>query len=52
MTGLWRFSGRSDLPWEQTVRLDLRYVENWSLSMDLVIMPRTMTAVARTVGVY
>lgn len=52
MTGLWQVSGRSDLPWEEAVRLDLRYVENWSLSMDLVIMLRTLTAVARSSGAY
>jgi len=52
MTGLWQVSGRSDLPWEEAVRLDLRYVENWSLSMDLVIMLRTLTAVARSAGAY
>jgi exopolysaccharide biosynthesis polyprenyl glycosylphosphotransferase len=52
MTGLWQVSGRSDLPWEEAVRLDLRYVENWSLSMDLVIMLRTVTAVARSSGAY
>ncbi len=52
MTGLWQVSGRSDLPWEEAVRLDLRYVENWSLSMDLVIMLRTMTAVVRSSGAY
>jgi exopolysaccharide biosynthesis polyprenyl glycosylphosphotransferase len=52
MTGLWQVSGRSDLPWEEAVRLDLRYVENWSLSMDLVIMLRTLTAVIRSSGAY
>jgi exopolysaccharide biosynthesis polyprenyl glycosylphosphotransferase len=52
MTGLWQVSGRSDLPWEEAVRLDLRYVENWSLSMDLVIMARTLTAVMRSSGAY
>jgi lipopolysaccharide/colanic/teichoic acid biosynthesis glycosyltransferase len=52
MTGLWQVSGRSDLPWEEAVRLDLRYVENWSLSMDLVIMLRTLTAVVRSSGAY
>jgi lipopolysaccharide/colanic/teichoic acid biosynthesis glycosyltransferase len=51
-TGLWQVSGRSDLPWEEAVRLDLRYVENWSLSLDLVIMMRTVTAVARSSGAY
>jgi exopolysaccharide biosynthesis polyprenyl glycosylphosphotransferase len=52
MTGLWQVSGRSDLPWEEAVRLDLRYVENWSLSLDLVILLRTMTAVLRSSGAY
>jgi exopolysaccharide biosynthesis polyprenyl glycosylphosphotransferase len=52
MTGLWQVSGRSDLPWEEAVRLDLRYVENWSLSLDLIIMLRTLTAVLRSSGAY
>lgn len=52
MTGLWQVSGRSDLPWEEAVRLDLRYVENWTLSLDLVILLRTVTAVFRTSGAY
>jgi exopolysaccharide biosynthesis polyprenyl glycosylphosphotransferase len=52
MTGLWQVSGRSDLSWEESIRLDLRYVENWSLSMDLVILARTLSAVARVSGAY
>ena len=52
MTGLWQVSGRSDLPWEEAVRLDLRDVENWSLSLDLVILLRTITAVVRSSGAY
>jgi lipopolysaccharide/colanic/teichoic acid biosynthesis glycosyltransferase len=52
MTGLWQVSGRADLPWEEAVRLDLRYVENWSLSLDLVILLRTVTAVCRGAGAY
>ena len=52
MTGLWQVSGRSDLPWEEAVRLDLRYVENWSLSLDFVIMLRTVSAVLRSSGAY
>jgi exopolysaccharide biosynthesis polyprenyl glycosylphosphotransferase len=52
MTGLWQVSGRSDLPWEEAVRLDLRYVENWSLTLDFVILLRTVTAVARSSGAY
>lgn len=52
MTGLWQVSGRADLPWDEAVRLDLRYVENWSLALDLVIMLRTLAAVWRTSGAY
>jgi lipopolysaccharide/colanic/teichoic acid biosynthesis glycosyltransferase len=52
LTGLWQVSGRSDLSWEDTVRLDLRYVENWSLTFDLVIMLRTVTAIVRSSGAY
>jgi exopolysaccharide biosynthesis polyprenyl glycosylphosphotransferase len=52
MTGLWQISGRSDLSWEDSVRLDLRYVENWSLTSDFVIMLRTLGAVLRSSGAY
>jgi exopolysaccharide biosynthesis polyprenyl glycosylphosphotransferase len=52
MTGLWQVSGRSDLPWEEAVRLDLRYVENWSLTLDFIILLRTVTAVLRSSGAY
>lgn len=52
MTGLWQVSGRSDLSWEESVRLDLRYVENWSLTSDLVILLRTVSAVVRSSGAY
>jgi exopolysaccharide biosynthesis polyprenyl glycosylphosphotransferase len=52
LTGLWQVSGRSDLSWEDSVRLDLRYVENWSLTFDLVILLRTVTALVRTSGAY
>ena len=41
LTGLWQISGRSDLSWEESVRLDLRYVENWSLALDLLILWKT-----------
>ena len=44
MTGLWQVSGRSDLSWEDTVRLDLYYVDNWSMVQDLVILSRTVSA--------
>lgn len=52
MTGLWQVSGRSDLSWEDAVRLDLFYVENWSPALDISILLRTITAVVRGVGAY
>ncbi len=52
MTGLWQVSGRSDLPWEDTVRLDLYYVDNWSMLRDLVILLRTFGAVIGSRGAY
>jgi lipopolysaccharide/colanic/teichoic acid biosynthesis glycosyltransferase len=52
LTGLWQVSGRSDLSWEESVRLDLRYVENWSLGLDLQILFRTCSAVVRGRGAY
>lgn len=52
MTGLWQISGRSDLSWEQSLRLDLRYVDNWSPVGDLVILMRTFKAVVASSGAY
>lgn len=52
ITGLWQVSGRSDLAWEDGVRLDLYYVENWSLAADLVILWKTVGAVLRQRGAY
>ena len=52
LTGLWQVSGRSDLSWSDTVRLDLLYVDNWSFSLDLVILCRTVTAVLGHRGAY
>ena len=52
MTGLWQVNGRSDLSWDESVRLDLRYVENWSLMLDLQILWKTCAAVARGSGAY
>ncbi len=52
ITGLWQVSGRSDLSWEDGVRLDLYYVENWSLATDLVILWKTVGAVLRQQGAY
>jgi exopolysaccharide biosynthesis polyprenyl glycosylphosphotransferase len=52
ITGLWQVSGRSDLSWDESVRLDLLYVENWSLALDLAIMLKTILAVLRRRGAY
>lgn len=52
LTGLWQVSGRSNLSWQDSVRLDLYYVENWSLAGDLVIILRTVRAVFRSTGAY
>ena len=52
LTGLWQISGRSDLSWDDTVRLDLGYVDNWSLGLDLAILLRTGPAVVRGTGAY
>ena len=52
MTGLWQVSGRSDLTWEESLRLDLRYVDNWSMALDLTILWRTVRAVTRGSGAY
>jgi exopolysaccharide biosynthesis polyprenyl glycosylphosphotransferase len=52
MTGYWQTSGRSDLSFEEMVRLDLYYIENWSLSFDLKIILKTLGAVLRREGAY
>ncbi|HTI24164.1 MAG TPA: sugar transferase [Kutzneria sp.] len=52
LTGLWQVSGRSDLPWDEAVRLDLRYVEDWSLALDALILWKTVRAVVRGQGAY
>ncbi|GAA2795967.1 sugar transferase [Saccharopolyspora taberi] len=52
LTGLWQVSGRSDLSWAESVRLDLRYVENWSLALDAVILWKTVRAVLTKQGAY
>ncbi len=52
MTGLWQVSGRSDLPWDEAIRLDLLYVDSWSLRQDLMILARTFAAVVRPRGAY
>jgi exopolysaccharide biosynthesis polyprenyl glycosylphosphotransferase len=52
ITGLWQVSGRSELPWEEAVRLDVRYVENWSFALDLQILWKTGSAVFGGEGAY
>jgi exopolysaccharide biosynthesis polyprenyl glycosylphosphotransferase len=52
MTGLWQVNGRSDLSWEESVRLDVRYVENWSLALDAQILLKTIRAVLGGNGAY
>jgi exopolysaccharide biosynthesis polyprenyl glycosylphosphotransferase len=52
MTGYWQTSGRSDLSFEEMVRLDLYYIENWSLSFDLKIILKTLGAVLNRKGAY
>lgn len=52
VTGLWQVSGRSNLAWDESVRLDLRYVENWSIAGDMLILWKTVFAVVRGTGAY
>ncbi|CAN5393408.1 hypothetical protein BH09ACT8_BH09ACT8_45560 [soil metagenome] len=52
ITGLWQVSGRSDLSWEDSVRLDMFYVENWSMIADLLIALKTVKAVFGHSGAY
>jgi exopolysaccharide biosynthesis polyprenyl glycosylphosphotransferase len=52
LTGLWQVNGRSDLNWEESVRLDLRYVENWSFALDLQILWKTIMVILQGSGAY
>jgi exopolysaccharide biosynthesis polyprenyl glycosylphosphotransferase len=52
ITGLWQVSGRSGLSWEEAFRLDLRYVDNWSIMLDLQILWKTLSAVRGGAGAY
>lgn len=52
MSGLWQVSGRSNLTWEESIRLDLYYVENWSLMSDVVILFKTFKAVFGSAGAF
>jgi lipopolysaccharide/colanic/teichoic acid biosynthesis glycosyltransferase len=50
MTGLWQVSGRSNLGWDESIALDLEYVENWSVSRDLVILVKTVREMIKPTG--
>jgi lipopolysaccharide/colanic/teichoic acid biosynthesis glycosyltransferase len=52
MTGLWQVSGRSTLNWDESLRLDLRYVDNWTFGADLRLLWRTLGVVIRGTGAY
>ncbi|HEY3878629.1 MAG TPA: sugar transferase [Trebonia sp.] len=52
LTGMWQVNGRSDLSWDESVRLDLRYVENWSFALDLQILWKTFSVIFRGAGAY
>ena len=52
LTGMWQVNGRSDLSWDESVRLDLRYVENWSFALDLQILWKTVSVLLRGSGAY
>lgn len=52
LTGLWQVNGRSDLSWEESIRLDLHYVDHWSVGLDLVLLWRTVVTVVRGRGAY
>jgi len=52
ITGLWQVNGRSNLTWEESVKLDLYYVENWSITGDIVILAKTVRAVLKGDGAY
>jgi exopolysaccharide biosynthesis polyprenyl glycosylphosphotransferase len=52
LTGLWQVNGRSDLTWDESIRLDLRYVENWSFALDLQILWKTISVFLRRSGAY
>jgi lipopolysaccharide/colanic/teichoic acid biosynthesis glycosyltransferase len=52
LTGLWQVSGRADMSWDDGIRLDLYYTENWSFALDLTILWKTVAAVIRGHGAY
>jgi lipopolysaccharide/colanic/teichoic acid biosynthesis glycosyltransferase len=52
LTGMWQVSGRSDLSWDESVRLDLYYVDHWSVGLDLILLGKTLMTVIRGRGAY
>ena len=52
LTGLWQVSGRCDLSWDDSVRIEVRYVENWSLAYEVMILAKTVRAVLKGFGAY
>src|SRR5262249_21424221 len=52
ITGLWQVGGRSELSWNEAVRLDLSYVDNWSMLEDILITVKTLRAVFKRAGAY
>jgi lipopolysaccharide/colanic/teichoic acid biosynthesis glycosyltransferase len=52
LTGLWQISGRKEVSWEDRMRMDLHYIENWSIALDLVIIVKTTKAVLTGHGAY
>jgi exopolysaccharide biosynthesis polyprenyl glycosylphosphotransferase len=52
LTGLWQISGRADIEWDEAMRLDLRYVENWSLALDALIIWKTLFVIVKRTGAY
>ena len=52
LTGLWQISGRKEVSWEDRMRMDLHYIETWSIALDLVILGKTAKAVLSGQGAY
>jgi len=52
LTGMWQINGRSELNWQDSVRLDLYYVENWSIAGDIIILWRTAKQMFKPTGAY
>ena len=52
LTGLWQISGRKEISWEDRMRLDLHYIETWSIALDVIILAKTVKAVISGRGAY